>query len=71
MARIDVSIEDVDDVEDEDTGETRSGVRATCGDCGFQTESFGQGDGSRRRCLALMRRDCPEGQANYYVDEDA
>lgn len=45
------------------------GVCATCSACGHQTTSFGTGDASRNRCLALMREECPEGESNYYVEE--
>jgi hypothetical protein len=46
------------------------GVVATCSECGHETESFGTSDRSRRRCLALMREECPDGSSNYYVDEE-
>ena len=45
------------------------GVCATCSRCGHTTESFGTGDGSRRRCLMLMRENCPEGESNFYEEE--
>lgn len=54
-----------------DSGRQIEGVVATCGQCGHQTESFGTGPNSRRRCLALLREECPEEQNNFYVDEDA
>jgi hypothetical protein len=44
-------------------------VRATCVECGHQTESFGDSDSSIKRCLALMNEECPEGQNNFYVEE--
>jgi hypothetical protein len=46
------------------------GVCATCSRCGHETESYGTSDRSVRRCLALMREECPEGQSNYYVAEE-
>jgi hypothetical protein len=46
------------------------GVVATCNRCDHQTESFGTGDASIRRCLVLLREECPRGERNYYVDED-
>lgn len=46
------------------------GVAATCSECGHETESFGTSDRSRRRCLVLMREECPDGANNFYVDED-
>jgi hypothetical protein len=61
-------IEEVDDIEDED-GDVGDGVRATCGECDHQTESYGTGPRSVSRCLALMREECPNGGRNFYVDE--
>lgn len=45
------------------------GVEVTCGRCGHTTESFGTSGASIRRCLVLMRQECPRGEANYYVAE--
>ncbi len=67
--RVKVEIEEVD--LDADEGGVVPGVRATCSDCGHETESYGQGPKSRRRCLALMREECEEGLENFYVDGDA
>ena len=50
-------------------GYTQSGVRAVCTNCGHTTESFGTGDASRKRCLVLMREECPLGECNFYVEE--
>lgn len=44
-------------------------VRATCTQCGHEVESFGREFASKRRCLALMREECPLGEDNYYVEE--
>lgn len=38
-----------------DDGIEVDSVTATCGRCGHDTESFGTGDNSRRRCLVLKR----------------
>lgn len=46
------------------------GVQATCGRCGHCTESFGTGDASVRRCLTLLREECPQGESNFYVAEN-
>jgi hypothetical protein len=46
------------------------GVMATCSRCGHETESFGTSDASVRRCLALLREECPRGEHNFYVDEE-
>ena len=53
-----------------DSGREVEGVQATCSECGHVTESYGTGENSRKRCLALMREECPEGETNYYIDED-
>ena len=46
------------------------GIRATCSNCGHTTESFGVSDKSVKRCLILMREECPEDEENFYVVED-
>lgn len=48
------------------------GVTATCTEtgCGHVTESKGESERSVKRCLALMREQCPMGQENYYVSDD-
>lgn len=68
MERVDCEIEEVD-LESED-GRSVPGIRATCSQCGHETESFGTSDKSVRRCLALMREECPEGEENFYVNAD-
>jgi hypothetical protein len=46
------------------------GVKASCSECGHETQSFGTTRDSRTRCLALLRDECPMGESNWYVDED-
>lgn len=46
------------------------GVCVSCTKCGHETESFGEGEASVKRCLALMREECPEGDSNFYSTED-
>jgi hypothetical protein len=46
------------------------GVRAVCSECGHETESSGTSERSIKRCLALMRKECPEGTSNLYVTEE-
>jgi hypothetical protein len=41
-----------------------------CSECGHKTTSYGTGERSVRRCLALMAEQCPEGEDNFYVSED-
>ncbi len=43
-------------------------VTATCSKCGHTTESYGTEDGSIKRCLVLMREECPKGEKNFYVE---
>ncbi len=52
-------------------GETthQVGVRATCNTCGHETTAFGTGPESRRRCLALLREECPMGERNWYEED--
>lgn len=49
-----------------DDGREVPSVCVSCTRCGHETESFGQGDASVKRCLALMREECPEGEDNFY-----
>ncbi len=46
------------------------GIVARCTKCDHVTESWGTTERSVRRCLALMREECPEGETNFYVDEN-
>jgi len=60
---------DYDDIET-DSGQLVSGVRVTCGRCGHETESFGTGEASIRRCCALLREECPRGERNFYEADE-
>lgn len=53
-------------MENED-GREVDAVVATCSRCQHTTESFGHGDASVKRCLALMREECPEAENNFYT----
>ena len=44
-------------------------IIATCHRCFHETRSFGQGGPSIRRCLALMKNECPNGEANFYYHQ--
>jgi len=66
--KIECEIEEVI-LENED-GRKVPGIRATCSNCSHTTESFGVNDNSVKRCLALMREECPEDEENFYVAED-
>lgn len=53
-----------------DRGHQIDSVRVSCGRCGYETESFGRGENSILRCLAMMRDECPEEEENFYeIDE--
>lgn len=67
MARVVCSIEET--TLENDNGREVEGVVATCSKCDHCTESFGTSDASRRRCLVLMREECPEGEENFYVED--
>lgn len=41
-----------------------------CSRCLHETFAFGTSDASVRRCLALMREECPEGENNFYTLDD-
>jgi hypothetical protein len=43
-------------------------VQAACRRCGHCVESFGTSDRSIRRCLVLLREECPNGGSNFYVE---
>jgi hypothetical protein len=51
-------------------GRTYPGIVVTCEQCGFEVESLGTGAGSIRRCLELMKRQCPLKESNEYVTSD-
>jgi hypothetical protein len=46
------------------------GVTAKCSRCDHTTEAFGRSEASVRRCLFLLREECPMGESNYYVSDD-
>ena len=41
-----------------------------CTECGHAQESSGSGDGSIRRCLAMLKQSCPRGERNFYEIRD-
>lgn len=46
-----------------------AGVCAMCSRCDHETQSFGTSEASVKRCLVLMREDCPMSEDNFYVEE--
>lgn len=65
MARIEAEIERIELETDE--GQAVPSVRATCSQCGHETESFGREIKSIRRCLVLLKEECPLGEDNFYT----
>ena len=55
-------------LENED-GREVDGVMATCSRCDQIEESLGTMERSLRRCLALLRDDCPRRELNFYMPE--
>lgn len=53
-----------------EAGRPVEGVRVTCSRCDHETESFGASGRSVRRCLVLMKEECPNGESNYYVADE-
>jgi hypothetical protein len=52
-----------------DSGHLIESVSAVCSRCGHETFSFGTSDRSIRRCLVLMREDCPAAENNFYLSD--
>lgn len=42
------------------------GLEGECERCGHKIEVFGDGDESEKALCAMMRRECPEGEQNFY-----
>lgn len=61
---------DIEEVDMEGDYGLVDGVIATCSRCGHQTESYGVGDGSRRRCMVIMSNECPEDESNFYYEAE-
>jgi hypothetical protein len=68
MARVQVGIEEIE--LENDRGYPVASVQATCSRCDHTTESFGTSDASRRRCLVLLREECPLSESNFYIDSE-
>ena len=58
-----------DETIENDDGIEVEGVVVECSRCGHTTESFGTSETSVRRCLALMRDECPGAEDNFYVED--
>lgn len=55
---------------EDEYGKERDCVVVTCSRCGREEMSWGQGENSVKRCLALMRENCEEGEENFYIAEE-
>ena len=69
MAKVECELEYVDLVNER--GRPVAGVRVHCGRCEASEESFGTGEASIKRCLVLLRENCPMGENNFYVAPEA
>ena len=67
MSRVQCVVEEV--MLESDSGREVEGVRVTCGKCSHSTQSFGTAEASIKRCLALLREECPENERNFYVTD--
>ena len=52
-----------------DFGREADCVRAICSRCGHETTSWGDSDSSVKRCLVVMREECPNNEKNFYVSD--
>jgi hypothetical protein len=53
-----------------DEGHDVDGVLVTCSRCEHSEESYGTSEASVRRCLALLRENCPRNERNFYVADE-
>ena len=70
MARVIATIEEIFTLNVESSREIPS-VMATCTRCEKTAESHGTGSASIRRCLVLLREECPRDESNYYIARGA
>jgi hypothetical protein len=71
MARNSVDVIMEKKLVENEQGRMVPGCVATCGECDHKEQSYGQGIASQKRCLAMLRENCPEGKSNFYVDPDS
>lgn len=65
MARVPCDVEEIE-LENDD-GITVESIRVICRRCDEETDAFGRGPASVRRCLATLRENCPMDERNFYV----
>jgi hypothetical protein len=59
---------DVSQIELEGEHGPVDGVEVQCSRCNHSTQSFGTGGDSIRRCLVLLREECPRNENNFYEE---
>ena len=52
-----------------DDGREVDSVEVTCKKCDHTTQSYGDSAASVRRCLLLLREECPQNESNWYIAE--
>ena len=65
-----VECEIIEDEDDNEEGVTVPCVHAVCSRCQHETFAWGRSDASVRRALVMLREECPNGEENFYVDEN-
>lgn len=65
---VECEVEFIGDMKDK-RGNNRDGVRVACTKCGHYVDSFGQGENSVKRSLAMLCEECPRGEENWYREE--
>jgi hypothetical protein len=68
MAKITCTIDET--ILENGNGQEIPSIVATCSRCGHTTESYGTSERSVNRCLVLMNEECPNGENNFYEEED-
>lgn len=53
-----------------DKGLQIDSVRVSCSRCGYETETYGRGENSIMRCVAMLHDECPEEEDNFYEIDD-
>jgi len=67
--RVSCSVEEVE--LDGDHADSVPGIGLACSRCHHEVEVFGTSGRSLRRGFVMLREECPEGENNYYVADDA
>jgi hypothetical protein len=67
--KVEVTVEEIEIEGDYDN--MIPGVSVCCGRCGHTVEVYGTSDASIKRGCVMLREECPKGEKNFYVAEDA